>query len=312
MLNTGPLPVVGGTAGGAGGFGGDGGPLGSDGIPRRGADPVGIGMALGSSLSAQFGAGIGALAFPVLGPVGVVAVRQVVAAVFFSLFARPRLLRMTRHEWGPVLGLAACFGLMSVTLYFSIERIGLGLAITIEFLGPLILAVALSRRRLDVLCVLIAAIGILLLVQPSPSSDLLGIGAAVFAAGGWVAYILLNRQVGRRLRGIEGAAAASIVSVAVWLPIGAVWFLLHPPEPWAVLLAAVCGCMSSIVPFAVDVLALKRLSPGLFSTLASLHPVWAALAGMVLLGQFLGPLEWAGLGLVVLSNVVVTGASLRR
>ncbi|WP_449277135.1 EamA family transporter [Leucobacter sp. GX24907] len=310
MLNTGPLPVVG-ASGGSGGRGNASIPPGAGAAPR-GTDPIGIGMAVGSSMSAQFGAGLGALAFPVLGPVGVVAVRQVVAAIFFTLFARPNLRRMTRHEWGPVLGLAACFGLMSVTLYFAIERIGLGLAITIEFLGPLVLAVAFSRRRLDVLCVLAAAVGVIMLVQPGPSSDLLGIGAALLAAVGWISYILLNRQVGRKLRGVQGAAAASIVSVAVWLPIGVVWFVLHPPTIWAIALAAICGVMSSIVPFAVDVLALKRLSPGLFSTLASLHPVWAAIAGMLLLHEFLNPVEWAGLGLVVLSNVVVTGASFRR
>lgn len=269
-------------------------------------------FALVSSSSTQTGAAIGALAFPAIGAIGVVAVRQLVMTAVLGLFGRPDLRRLSRRHWPMVLGLGLVFVVMNTSIYAAIERIGLGLAITLEFLGPLAIAIAASRRLLDIGGALLAAVGVLVLVQPGPTTDLLGIGLALTAAVAWAGYILLNRAVGAELPGVQGTAAASIVSGAVWLPLAALWFAFHPPKAWAIGLAIVCGLLSSVIPYTVDLIALRRISPALFSMLTSLHPVWAAIAGLVILGQLLTLAEWIGIVLVVLSNAVVALSNARR
>lgn len=272
----------------------------------------GVLLALLSSSSTQTGAAVGATAFPAIGPVGVVAVRQLIMTTVLALVGKPRLRTITRRQWPLVLGLGLVFVVMNITIYLAIERIGLGLAITLEFLGPLAVAVATSRRLLDLLGALLAAVGVVVLVNPGPSTDLLGISLALVAAAAWGWYVLLNRRIGAELPGVQGTAAASIVSLAVWLPVGVVWFIAHPPPLWAIGAAVLCGMLSSVVPYTADLVALRRISPTLFGTLASLHPVWAALAGIVILRQLLTPQEWLGIALVVVSNIAVTVASMRR
>ncbi|MFE7036697.1 DMT family transporter, partial [Streptomyces sp. NPDC057621] len=147
---------------------------------------------LGSGLSNQTGAAIGSLAFPVLGPLGVVAVRQYVAAIALFAVARPPLRSFTRHQWWPVLLLALVFGTMNLSLYTAIDRIGLGLAVTLEFLGPLAIALSAARRRIDACCALVAAAGVVTLMRPQPSADYLGMGLGLLAAVCWASYILLN------------------------------------------------------------------------------------------------------------------------
>ncbi|WP_369007800.1 EamA family transporter, partial [Modestobacter versicolor] len=153
----------------------------------------GVTTMLGSALSNQVGAAVGAHAFGAIGPPGVVAVRQVVAAAVLLPVARPPLRRMTWPQWWPVLLLAVVFGCMNLALYTAIDRIGLGLAVTLEFLGPLGVALAASRSRRDLLIAAAVAAGVYVLVLPGPSSD--GWGIAVGMAGGacWAAYIVLNR-----------------------------------------------------------------------------------------------------------------------
>ncbi|MEU1166180.1 EamA family transporter, partial [Streptomyces sp. NPDC005921] len=138
----------------------------------------------GSGLSNQTGAAIGSLAFPVLGPLGVVAVRQYVAALVLVAVGRPRVRAFTWRQWWPVLLLAVVFGTMNLTLYTAIDRVGLGLAVTLEFLGPLSIALAASRRRLDAGCALLAAAGVVVLMRPQPSTDYLGMALGLIAGPG--------------------------------------------------------------------------------------------------------------------------------
>jgi drug/metabolite transporter (DMT)-like permease len=166
---------------------------------------------LASGLSTQLGAAIGSLAFPVLGPVGVVAVRQYVAAAVLLTVGRPRLRSFTRHQWGPVLLLAAVFGVVNLSLYTAIDRIGLGQAVTLEFLGPLTIALAGSRRRVDLGCAVLAAAGVVVLMRPRPTADYLGMGLALLAAACWAAYILLSRSIGQRIPGAQGTGAAAVL-----------------------------------------------------------------------------------------------------
>lgn len=263
-------------------------------------------MMLASSASNQTGAAVGAMAFPAIGVAGVVAIRQIVTALVLIPIVRPRLRGLRADQWRPILGLVLVFSVMNLSLYTAVERIGLGLAVTLEFLGPLAVAIAASQRLLDVACAVVAGVGVVVLTAPGPSTDLVGIAFALLAATAWAAYILLNRTLGQRLPGLEGTATASLVTAGVWIPVAAVWFVLHPPTITAIALAVVCGVLSSIVPYASDLLALRRVPTQMFGTFTSINPVWAALAGWLVLHQGLAPNEWVGIALIVLSNVIVS------
>src|SRR5918993_84157 len=172
-----------------------------DGPAGRSGRSAGVAMMLASGLSNQVGAAVGALAFPVIGPAGVVAVRQWVAGVALLAIGRPRVRSYTWRQWWPVLSLALVFATMNLSLYTAIDRIGLGLAVTLEFLGPLSVALAGSRRRVDLVCALLAGAAVAVLARPEPTTDYLGIGLGLLAAVCWACYILLNRVIGRRLPG---------------------------------------------------------------------------------------------------------------
>jgi len=270
---------------------------------------TGAAMLLGSALSNQVGAATAALAFPVLGPSGVVAVRQWVAAVVLMAVGRPRWRTFTAAQWRPILGLAAVFATINLSLYTAIDRIGLGLAVTLEFLGPLAIALLGSRRRSDLACAIAAAAAVGVLTRPQPSTDYLGIGLAVLAAVCWACYILLNRTVGQRVPGLQGTAAAAGISGLLYLPIGLVVMLHHPPTAGALTAALACGVLSSAVPFLVDLLALRRVPAQFFGAFMSVNPVMAALVGQVVLDQRLDTVAWAAIGVIVLANAV---AVLRR
>ncbi|MCX4967411.1 EamA family transporter [Streptomyces sp. NBC_00654] len=265
---------------------------------------------LGSGLSNQAGASAAALAFPVIGPVGVVAVRQWVAAGVLWAVGRPRLASFTAAQWRPVLGLALVFAAMNLSLYMAIDRIGLGLAVTLEFLGPLAVALSGSRRRVDALCAVAAAGAVVVLARPSPSTDYLGIALALLAAVCWGSYILLNRVVGRRLPGLEGPAAAAAVSGALYFPVGVLALWLRPPTSASMGCALAAGVLSSAVPFLADLLALRRVPTQFFGVFMSINPVFAALIGLVVLGQHLDVTAWLAMLVIVGANAVaVTTAS---
>ncbi|MGW6908809.1 EamA family transporter [Streptomyces sp. NPDC054940] len=265
---------------------------------------AGVATMVGSGLSNQTGAAIGSLAFPVLGPVGVVAVRQYVAALVLLAVGRPRLREFTWGQWWPVVLLALVLGTMNLSLYSAIDRVGLGLAVTLEFLGPLAIALATSRRRVDVCCAVIAAAGVVTLMRPQPSADYLGMALGLLAAGCWASYILLNRTVGRRIPGAQGAAAASCLSALMFLPIGVVVALRHPPTAGAVACAVAAGVLSSAVPYLADLFTLRHVPARAFGLFMSVNPVLAAVVGLIGLGQGLGAPEWAGIGAIVAANAL--------
>src|SRR5215468_3018637 len=146
---------------------------------------TGIALMTGSAAANQLGAATAALAFPVLGPAGVVAVRQWVAGALLLAAARPRFGSFTRGQWRPVLALALIFAAMNLSLYAAVARIGLGLAVTLEFLGPLSVALLASRRAIDLGCAVLAGIGVAVLARPQPSTDYAGIFLALLAAACW-------------------------------------------------------------------------------------------------------------------------------
>ncbi|MEU9433087.1 EamA family transporter [Streptomyces sp. NPDC048252] len=271
---------------------------------RGGRRLAGVATMVGSGLSNQTGAAIGSLAFPVLGPTGVVAVRQYVAALVLLAVGRPRLRSFTRQQWGPVLLLALVFGTMNLSLYTAVDRIGLGLAVTLEFLGPLTIALAAARRRVDACCAVIAAAGAVTLMRPQPSTDYPGMGLGLLAAACWASYILLNRTVGRRVPGAQGAAAAAAVSAVLFLPVGVVVVLRHPPTAQSVGFAVAAGVLSSAVPYLADLFTLRHVPAAAFGLFMSVNPVLAALVGRFGLGQDLGLVDWSAIAAVVCANAL--------
>jgi inner membrane transporter RhtA len=265
-------------------------------------DWAGSAMMFGSALSNQVGAATGALAFPVIGPAGVVAVRQWIAGIVLLTAARPRLRSFTWAQWWPVLLLAVVYGTMNISLYSAIDRLGLGLAVTLEFLGPLAVALATSRRHADLACALVAGAGVVALTRPRPATDYAGIGLGLLAAACWASYILLNRLIGRRLPGTQGSATAAGLSALVFVPVGITVLIRHPPTVTALACAAAAGILSSAVPLLVDLLALRRAPAHYFGIFMSVNPVLAAVIGLVILGQSLSWSAWLSIVAIVAAN----------
>jgi inner membrane transporter RhtA len=267
----------------------------------------GVPLVVVAITSLQFGAALAGTIFDDIGPAGTALLRAFFAAVILQAIWRPRL----RDHAPRDLRLVAVFGLvlgaMNLCIYESFARIPLGIAVTIEFAGPLGLAVALSRRRLDLACAALAAIGIVLLADPGGGAvDALGVALALVAAALWAAYILIAQAAGRVFTGGHGVALAMTVAVVVPLVPGiatAGTDLLHPE-----FLAIGCAValMSSVVPYSLETEALRRLPANVFGVLMSLEPAVAAVAGLVVLGQDLRGRDIVAIALVVVASIGVT------
>jgi inner membrane transporter RhtA len=260
----------------------------------------GVALVVAAVTSLQFGAGYAVTLFDELGPAGAAFLRLAIAAVVLLAIWRPRL----RGD----LRLAAAFGitlgLMNLCIYEAMDRIPLGIAVTIEFWGPLAVAVAGSRRPLDLLWVALAAAGILLLADPGGGSlDAAGIAFALVAGGLWAGYILLSTRVGAVFPGGSGLAIAMVFGALVTLPVGLDADLL---EPELLAAGAVVALASSVIPYSFELEALRRLPARVFGVLMSLEPAVAAVAGLVVLDQALGGREWLAIGFVVVASAGAT------
>lgn len=259
---------------------------------------------IASGTSTQAGAAVGAGAFPAIGPAGVVAVRQLVAAAVLIPLARPPLRRFTWAQWWPTLALGGVFATMNLSLYTAIARIGLGLAVTLEFLGPLAVALLGARSRRDLGCALAGALGVYILVLPGATSDYTGIALGLVAAGCWAAYILLNRRLGTVLPGLQAPAAASGVAALIYTPVAIILVAQGRFTAAALGSAIGAGLLSSAVPYAADLAALRWVPARFFGAFMSVHPVLAALAGLLILGQDPAAHEWLGIAIVTTTNAV--------
>jgi len=266
-------------------------------------------LVLAGVASVQFGAALARTMFDDLGPSGTSLLRVGFAALALMLLWRPDPRRYSREalRYAVVFGLV--LGLMNLTFYLGLNRLDLGVAVTIEFIGPLSVAVFGSRRRLDLVWAALAAIGIVLLANPggAESIDTLGLIFVLIAGACWAAYILIAQRAGRLFPGSEGVALAMVVATLVPLVPGiadAGSELLKPQ--WLVLGCAV-GLLSSAIPYSLETEALRRIPANVFGVLMSMEPAVAALAGFVVLGQDLGARELVAIGLVVAASA---GASI--
>ena len=265
-------------------------------------------MVLAAAASLQVGAAFAVGLFDDVGPGGAVLLRLGLAALVLYALWRPPLPRGRELRLVAAFGIA--LGLMNWSIYEAMDRIPLGVAVTIEFAGPLAVAVAGSRRPLDGLWIVLAAAGIVLLADPGGGgADAAGVVFALMAAACWSAYIVLSKRVGQAFPGGSGLALAMVFGTLVALPAG-----LHQGaggllEPHVLLVGLAVAIASSVVPYSLELEALRRLPAAVFGVLMSLEPAVAALAGWVVLDQVLGARELLAIALVVVASACAAALS---
>lgn len=259
-------------------------------------------------VSVQLGAAVAKDLFGTISPTAMVWLRLVTSAVVLSLLARPVLRGRSRHDWLVVLAFGASLGVMNWAIYQSFARIPLGIAVTIEFIGPLALAVLGSRRARDVLWVVLAAIGVALLGFEPADLDPVGVAYALLAGAAWATYILLSASTGRRWPGLDGLAVASVVATLLLTVPALVAGRTTLLEPRVLVIGAMVGLLSSVIPYSCELVALRTIKPAVFGILMSLEPAAAALAAIALLGELLSPLQWTAIACVVAASVGATRA----
>lgn len=265
-----------------------------------------LALVLAAVLSVEFGAALAVTLFDEVGPLGTVVLRTVAGCLVLLLLFRPRIRGRARHE----LALAAAFGLvlaaMNTCFFLALERIPLGITVTLEFVGPLGLAVALSRRALDLVWVALAGAGIALLSGGETGGNLAGILLALAAGGCWAGYILLSARVGRVFPGPSGLAVATLVGSLVLLGPGIAQGGADLLDGRVLGLGLTVGVLSTAIPYSLELEALRRVPPRVFGVLMSLGPAAGGLAGALVLDQRLAAAEWLALALVVVASAGVT------
>jgi inner membrane transporter RhtA len=267
--------------------------------PMRASGPL---LVVGAAVSVQVGAAFAKELFDEVGPPAVVLMRLVFGSIAVWAIFRPRFRGRTRHELGLVVALGVVLACMNNSFYEALDRIPLGVAVTIEFLGPLVVAVISSRRRLDFVWIGLAAGGIALLGAPGGHLSPLGVGLAAVAAVFWGIYILLGVRVGKLWSGASGLAVGMVVGAVLSIPAGVTsgrGDLLHPGVLASGLVVAL-AC--SAVPWSLEIEAMRRLPTHVFGVLMSLEPAVAALSGLVVLGERLSARVAVSIGLVVAAS----------
>ena len=261
--------------------------------------------------SVQFGGALAATLLPLVGVLGSVALRLTLAAALLWAFVRPRVRGRSRADWGVVALFAIALTCMNLAFYGSLTRLPLGVAVTIEFLGPLLLAAATSRRGQDLAAVGAALVGVVLISEavstPWGELDVVGMLLAATAGACWAAYIVLSRRTGARFPGLDGIAICLALGAVVTLPLGLATAGAALFSPDALLRGLGIAMLSSAIPYSLELLALRHLASGTFGVLLSLEPAAAALAGLLVLGQVLSAPQLAGMALVVVASVLVLG-----
>lgn len=260
-------------------------------------------LVIGSIASVQLGAAFAKSLFPLAAPTAVAWLRMAVSALIFWVIARPRVRGRSWPEWRVVLSYGLALATMNWAIYMAFSRIPIGLAVTIEFLGPLSLALIGSRRTRDYLWVALAAVGVALLGVFPVSVDWIGVGFALLAGIGWASYIVLGRRTGRRWEGITGVSMGSVVGAAVFLVPGVIAGGADLLQPKVLLLGALVGLLSSVIPYGLEMVALRSIPSGVFGILMSLEPAAAAAFALLVLGEQLSWVELVAMVCVVIASI---------
>ncbi|MDX6624880.1 MAG: inner rane transporter RhtA [Solirubrobacterales bacterium] len=271
--------------------------------PRR-DELGGAAMILASASAIQLGAALATTTFDTISPLSAVGVSYAFAALVLLLIFPPRVAGWSRRRWRDVIALGLVAATASSFLFLALDHLPLGSAVTVQFLGPLALAIWTGRRRVVLVAAALALVGVALVSSATPSDDLVGIGFALVAAAGWALYMLASPRVGSHGEAGAGLAVAMCVTAVVCLPFSAA----AAPELGSLeLLAALAavGVFARALPFRLELAALRRLAPAKAGVLFSVEPAIAALVGAVALGQGLAPSQVVGVLAVVLAGILV-------
>jgi inner membrane transporter RhtA len=259
-------------------------------------------LVVGAIASVQSGAAVATKLFPLVGPGGAVFLRLALSALVVGAIVRPGLRTRSRPDLILVVGFGLVLAAMNCLFYLSLDRIPLGIAVTFEFLGPLGVAVAGSRRPLDLLWVVLAALGVVLLTG-SGSLNVAGVVFATSAGACWAAYILLSQRVGRVFEGMTGLAVALAVGAVATAPYGVVAGGRTLLRPAVLAKGAAIAVLSSAIPYSLELAALRRLRAAVFGVLMSLEPAMAAVSGLLFLGQHLVWRDWLAVVAVMTASI---------
>ncbi|MEU3506557.1 EamA family transporter [Streptomyces longwoodensis] len=270
--------------------------------PRSSLGPVGLVLAGG--VSVQFGGALAVTLMPRAGALGVVALRLLVAAVVLLLVCRPKVRGHSRADWGTVVVFGLAMAAMNGLFYQAVDRIPLGPAVTLEVLGPLTLSVLASRRAVNLVWAGLALAGVFLLGGGGfDDLDPAGVAFALGAGAMWAAYIVFSARTGRRFPQADGLALAMAVGAVVFLPLGLAESGTKLLDPVTLGLGAAVAMLSSVMPYTLELLALRRLPASTFAILMSLEPALAATAGFLVLGQSLSLPQTLAIGLVIAASM---------
>ncbi|WP_234411141.1 EamA family transporter [Nocardioides terrigena] len=257
-------------------------------------------------ISVQVGAAFAKDLFGTISPTAIVWLRLVTSALVLTAIARPRLKARSREDWMVVAGFGVSLGVMNWAIYQSFARIPLGIAVTIEFIGPLTLAVLGSRRARDLVWVGLAGLGVLLLGFEPADLTVAGVLYALLAGAAWAAYILLSARTGARWPGLDGLAVASVLATLLLTVPAIVSGGDTLLDGRVLLIGAMIGLLSSVIPYSCEMTALRTLPPSVFSILMSLEPAAAALAAIVILHEVITPLQGVAIACVIAASVGAT------
>ena len=271
----------------------------------RGRGSLGpVGLVLSGGISVQFGAALAVNLMPRAGALGVVTLRLLAAAVVLLLVCRPRLRGHSRTDWGTVIVFGITLGAMNGLFYQAVDRIPLGAAVTLEVLGPLALSVLASRRAINALWAGLALTGVFLLGGGGFGGlDPVGVGFALAAGAMWAAYIVFSARTGRRFPQADGLALAMAVGALLMLPLGIAESGAKLADPVTIALGSAVAILSSVLPYTLELLALRRLPASTFAIMMSLEPAIAATAGFLILHQALSALQAAAIALVIAASM---------
>ncbi|MFF9841189.1 DMT family transporter [Streptomyces sp. NPDC020422] len=283
-------------------------------VPGARASRLGpVALVVAGGLSVQFGSAVAVLLMPRAGALGVVTLRLVLAAAVLLVVCRPRVRGYSRADWGTVLAFGAAMSGMNILFYLAVDRIPLGAAVTLEVLGPLALSVVASRHLANLLWAGLALAGVVLLSGGGfDRLDPAGAAFALAAGAMWAGYIVFSARTGRRFPQADGLALAMGVGAVISLPFGIVEAGDRLLVPSTIGLGLAVALMSSVLPYTLELLALRRLPAPTFAILMSLEPAIAATAGFLVLHQALGATDALAIALVIAASMGAVRTQAKR
>lgn len=255
-------------------------------------------------ISVQSGAAIAKSLFPVIGAAGTASLRIGISAIILFAVYRPNLFKITPKQWKIVIPYGLSLGAMNLIFYLAIERIPIGLAVTLEFIGPLLVAIFGSKRFIDYLWVLLAAAGIVLIAPWTNNGiDLLGVLFALLAGALWAAYIVLGGKISKIMKSGEAVATGMLFASLLIVPFGIIGNGLNNLTPTFLSLGVALALLSSAIPFTLEMKALGQLPARTFSILMSLEPAAASICAFLFLQEHLTFNEVLAVIFVVIASV---------